>query len=52
MTTKRIKALFYKLGLNESDIIQLKSKGLYRIRRNQDYKNLKIDDEYFEFGDT
>ena len=52
MTPKRIKALFIKLGLNESDIIYLKTKGLYRIRKNQDDKNLKIDDEYFEFGDT
>jgi len=51
MTTKRIEALFIKLGLNESDIIYL-NKGLYRIRRNKDDRNLKIDDEYFEFGDT
>ena len=49
---EKIKALFMKLGLNESDVIELKSKGLYRIRRYQDNKNLKIDDEYFEFGDT
>ena len=52
MTLKKIKALFMKLGLNESDVIELKSKGLYRIRRYQDNKNLNIDDEYFEFGDT
>ena len=51
MTPKRIEALFIKLGLSESDIIYL-NKGLYRIRRNKDDRNLKIDDEYFEFGDT
>mgnify|MGYP001220396138 FL=1 len=52
MTTKKIEALFNKLGINVSDIIDLKPKGLYRIKKHLDKENLKIDDIYFEFGDV
>ena len=44
--------LFKKLGVNESDVIELKAKGLYRIKKHKDNEILKIDDKYFEFGGT
>ena len=52
MTRKKIELLFKKLGINESDIIYLKSKGLYRIKKHFDNDNLKFDSKYFEFGDV
>ena len=53
MTKKRIKSLLLKLGINESDIIELKTKGLYRIRKHSNEETLVIEDKkYFEFGDN
>ena len=52
MTRKKIELLFKKLGINESDIIYLKSKGLYRIKKHFDNDNLKFDSKYFVFGDV
>ena len=49
---KKIELLFKKLGINESDIIYLKSKGLYRIKKHFDNDNLKFDSKYFVFGDV
>ena len=51
-TRKKIELLFKKLGINESDIIYLKSKGLYRIKKHFDNDNLKFDSKYFVFGDV
>ena len=53
MTKKRIKSLLHKLGINESDIIELKTKGLYRIRKHSNKETLVTEDKnYFEFGDN
>ena len=52
MTIKKINSLLFKLGINASDIIELKSKGLFRIKKHLDSESLKIDDEYFEFGES
>ena len=52
MTRGKIKTLFKKLGVNESDVIELKAKGLYRIKKHNDNEILKIDNKFFEFGDT
>ena len=52
MTKKRIKSLFLKLGINESDVIELKTKGLYRIRKHSNEEILETEDKkYFEFGE-
>ena len=53
MTKKRIKSLLLKLGINESDVIELKTKGLYRIRKHSNKETLVTEDKnYFEFGDN
>ena len=44
--------LYSRSSKNESDVIQLKSKGLYRIKKHLDNESLKIDDKYFEFGES
>ena len=46
MTRGKIKTLFKKLGVNESDVIELKAKGLYRIKKHNDNEILKIDNKF------
>ena len=45
MTKKRIKSLLLKLGINDSDIVELKTKGLYRIRKHPNEETLVIEDK-------
>ena len=53
MTKNKIKLLFLKLGINETDVIELKTKGLYRIRKHSAEETLITEDEkFFEFGDN
>ena len=52
MTRKKIKLLFRKQGINVSDIIYLKSKGLFRLKKHLDNDNQKFDTKYFDFSEA